>query len=98
MMARVNSCFSRSKATSSARCAEVSAATTMQTMATATTTQSGTTTPRRVRSQPVGLDFACGSPDRGASIANTCTLREWYSWIAAEIVQEMLAIDLQSDF
>ena len=43
-----SSCCSRSSATSSARCAEVSAATTMQTIATATTTPSGTTTPRRV--------------------------------------------------
>ena len=59
--ARVSKFFSFSSATSSARLADVSAATMMQMIATATTTQSGTTTPRRARSHAAGFGFSLGS-------------------------------------
>ncbi len=51
--ARASNCRSCWTATSSARCAEESTATTMQTMATATITPIGTTTLKRARSQLV---------------------------------------------
>ena len=55
MIAPLNSCCSRSSATSSARCAELSTATTTQMIATATTTPIGTTRLRRTRSHRDGL-------------------------------------------
>ena len=57
----VNNCFSCSRATSSARCAEDSTATTMQTIATATMTPIGTTTLKRARSQLVYWPFLGGA-------------------------------------
>ena len=54
------------EATSSARCAEVSTATTMQTIATATITPIGTTTLKRARSQ---LVYCVRSDARGRATA-----------------------------